>query len=220
MINPASLLIIPRIAEICLSLAGLAFLLPLFAALALLVKLSSRGPVFFRQKRIGRGGSEFILYKFRSMRSDAGGVRLTARDDARLTRVGKWLRRYKLDELPQLWNVLRGEMSFVGPRPEVPEYVDFKDPRWHEILAVRPGITDPVALRLHNEEQLLAAVEDKEAFYTAVLQPFKLHGWAAYARHKTWKTDLSILLRTFKVILLPDTADAPTPEELSMAAVD
>jgi len=211
---------LPRTAEICLALAGLVFLIPLFAMLAVGIKTSSHGPVLFRQKRIGRRGNEFVLYKFRSMRSDADGLKLTARDDARLTRAGKWLRRYKLDELPQLWNVLRGEMSFVGPRPEVPEYVDLKDPLWQEILAVRPGITDPVALRLRNEEQLLASVEDKEAFYAEILQPFKLRGWAEYARQKAWKTDLSILLRTFKVILLPKTTNEPTPEELSVAAID
>jgi lipopolysaccharide/colanic/teichoic acid biosynthesis glycosyltransferase len=209
-----------RTAEIGLSLAGLVFLFPLLAAIALLIKSTSRGPVLFRQKRIGRGGGEFILYKFRSMRSDAGGLKLTAEGDARLTGIGRWLRRYKLDELPQLWNVFQGEMSFVGPRPEVSEYVDLKNPRWQEILKIRPGITDPVALRLRNEEQLLAAVEDREAFYIETLQPFKLRGWAEYARQKTWKTDLTVLLRTFKVILLPETADAPTPEELSVAPID
>jgi lipopolysaccharide/colanic/teichoic acid biosynthesis glycosyltransferase len=211
---------LPRAAEICLSLAGLALLSPLFAALAVIVKSSSKGTIFFRQKRIGLGGSEFVLYKFRSMRSDAEGLKLTARDDQRLTRAGKWLRRYKLDELPQLWNVFRGEMSFVGPRPEVAEYVDLKNPLWQEILRVRPGITDPIALRLRNEEQLLASVEDKEAFYTEILQPFKLHGWAEYARHKTWKTDLSVLFRTFKVILLPNSAAPPTREEMSVAVID
>jgi lipopolysaccharide/colanic/teichoic acid biosynthesis glycosyltransferase len=211
---------LPRAAEICLSLAGLALLFPLFVVLAVIVKSSSKGTVFFRQKRIGRGGSEFVLYKFRSMRSDSEGLRLTAQDDRRLTRAGKWLRRYKLDELPQLWNVLRGEMSLVGPRPEVAEYVDLKNPLWQEILSVRPGITDPATLRLHNEEQLLASVEDKEAFYTEILQPFKLRGWAECARHKTWKSDLSIILRTFKVILLPRSVAPPSVEELSVAVID
>ena len=211
---------LPSTAEICLALAGLVVLFPLFAALALLVKASSKGAVFFRQKRIGLGGSEFVLYKFRSMRSNSEGLKLTAEGDRRLTRVGKWLRRYKLDELPQLWNVLRGDMSFVGPRPEVVEYVDLKNPLWQEILRVRPGMTDPATLRLRNEEQLLAAVEDKEAFYTEILQPFKLRGWAECARQKTWRSDLSIILRTFKVILLPSAAAPPTIEELSMAAID
>jgi lipopolysaccharide/colanic/teichoic acid biosynthesis glycosyltransferase len=207
---------VTRTAEICLSMAGLIFLLPLFAALAVLVKTTSKGAILFRQKRVGRGGQEFTLYKFRSMRSDAAGIRLTTENDSRLTSVGGWLRRYKLDELPQLWNVLRGEMSFVGPRPEVAQYVDPQSPLWREILKTRPGMTDPVTLRLRNEERLLASVEDREAFYIEVLQPFKLRGWAAYARDKTLKSDLRILAQTFKVILLPDETDAPTPEELSL----
>lgn len=203
-----------RTTEICLSLAGLLLLFPLFVTLAVVVKSTSRGTVFFRQARMGRGGRRFTLYKFRSMRINAGGVNLTARDDCRLTAAGKYMRRYKLDELPQLWNVVRGEMSLVGPRPEVAEYVDLENPLWREILEIRPGITDPVALRLRNEETLLASVADKEAFYTEILQPYKLRGWAEYARQKTWKTDLHILFRTFKVILLPKTAAPPTPEEL------
>ncbi len=211
---------LPRTAEICLSLAGLALLSPLFLVIAVLIKLSSHGAVFFRQKRIGLKGEKFVLYKFRSMRSDSEGLKLTAEDDCRLTRIGKRLRRYKFDELPQLWSVARGDMSLVGPRPEVPEYVDLRNPLWREILSVRPGITDPVALRLRNEEHLLASVADKETFYTEVLQPFKLRGWAEYARRKTWKTDLLILLRTFEVILLPNTAAPPTSEELSVVIVD
>ena len=205
---------IPRGAEICLSLAALALCLPLFIGLAVLIKATSRGTILFRQKRVGRGGREFTLYKFRSMRCGADGLRLTAAGDARLTTFGGWLRRSKLDELPQLWNVLRGEMSLVGPRPEVAEYVRLENPLWREILTVRPGITDPVALRLRNEELLLAAVDDREAFYRQTLQPFKLRGWAQYARQKTLKSDVRILAQTFKVIILPARAHAPTPEEL------
>jgi lipopolysaccharide/colanic/teichoic acid biosynthesis glycosyltransferase len=213
-----------RPAEICLSLAGLILLFPLFITLAVVVKSTSRGTVFFRQARVGRGGREFTLLKFRSMRAGggggAGGVNLTAQDDRRLTSAGKYMRRYKLDELPQLWNVVRGEMSLVGPRPEVPEYVDTENPLWREILEIRPGITDPVALRLRNEEQLLASVADKEAFYTEILLPYKLRGWAEYARAKTRRTDLQILVRTLKVVILPKTAAPPTLEELSVAILD
>lgn len=211
---------LPRTAEIFLALAGLVLLLPLFIAIPVLIKSSSHGSVLFCQTRVGRRGNSFTLFKFRTMRSDAGGLKLTALDDERLTRAGKFLRQYKLDELPQLWNVLRGEMSFAGARPEVPEYVDVHNPLWQEILEVRPGITDPIALKLRNEELLLASVEDKEAFYTEILQPFKLRGWAHYARHKTWKTDLLVIFQTFKVILLPKTAPPPTLEELSVAIVD
>jgi lipopolysaccharide/colanic/teichoic acid biosynthesis glycosyltransferase len=185
-----------------------------------MIKSSSRGPVLFRQRRVGLDGNEFVLYKFRSMRNNSNGLKLTAQNDERLTPVGKWLRRYKFDEFPQLWNVVRGEMSFVGPRPEVPEYVDLANPLWREILAVRPGITDPVTLRLRNEEQLLASVEDKEAFYVEVLLPFKLQGWAEYARHKTLKTDVRTLFRTFKVILPPNTAPPRAPDESSVAVTD
>lgn len=211
---------IPRTAEICLALAGLIVFGTLFLPIAAGIKLVSRNPILFRQKRVGRRGREFILYKFRSMQTWSTGLKLTAADDYRLTRTGKWLRRSKLDELPQLWNVLRGEMSFVGPRPEVPEYVDLQNPLWNEILSVRPGMTDPVVLQLRNEEQLLASVEDRETFYLEVLQPFKLRGWAWFVRNKTWKTDLWILGRTFKMILLPQTVPPLTREELLLATAD
>jgi len=209
-----------RPAEVILALAGMVFLLPLFLAIPAVIKSTSKGTVFFRQRRIGRRGAEFILYKFRTMHQNSEGIKLTSRNDSRLTPVGRFLRQYKLDELPQLWNVLRGEMSFAGPRPEVSEYVDLKCPLWREILAVRPGISDPVALKFRNEEQLLAEVEDKEKFYTEVLLPFKLRGWAEYARHKTWRTDLSVIFRTLKVILLPRTAPPPTREELTVAVIE
>ena len=209
-----------RVSEICFASAGLLLLAPVLILFAFMIKSSSRGPVLFRQKRVGRGGSEFVLYKFRSMRSNSNGLKLTAQNDDRLTPVGKWLRRYKFDELPQLWNVVRGEMSFVGPRPEVPEYVDPEAPLWREILSVRPGITDPVALQLRNEEQLLASVDDKEAFYVEVLLPFKLEGWAQYARQKTWKTDVRILFRTFQIILPSNAAPPPFSEKSSVAIPD
>lgn len=205
---------IPRSAEISLTIAGFFFLLPLLLVIFLLVKFSSRGSVIFRQNRVGLGGKEFVLYKFRSMRDKADGVRLTATGDSRLTPIGKRLRHYKLDELPQLWNVLRGEMSLVGPRPEVPEYVDLENPLWREILSVRPGITDPISIRLRNEEKLLSEAENKEIFYKEILLPFKLRGWAEYARRKSFRNDFYIILETFKAILLPHTVPTPTLDEL------
>ncbi|MCD9189499.1 MAG: sugar transferase [Pyrinomonadaceae bacterium] len=208
---------ISRPAEIALTIAGIFLLSPLFLLIPLLIKFSSHGAVLFRQKRVGLGGKEFVLYKFRSMHDKAGGVRLTATNDLRLTKVGKWLRRYKLDELPQLWNVLRGEMSLVGPRPEVPEYVDLENPLWNEILSVRPGITDPISIRLRNEERLLSKAENKEIFYKEILLPFKLRGWAEYARRKSFGNDLSIILKTFKAILLPNTVPPPTLDELMIS---
>lgn len=211
---------IPRSCEFALALGGLLSLLPLLALVALLIKMTSKGAVIFSQVRVGRGGREFKIYKFRTMRAARRGVNLTSAGDNRVTTVGKWLRKLKIDELPQLMNVLRGEMSLVGPRPEVPEYVDLKNPLWQEILAARPGLTDPVTLRLRNEEHLLAAVEDKEAFYIQTLQPFKLREGAWFVRTKTWKTDLRVIFSTFVAIVLPQTAPLPSQEELRLALID
>ncbi|MCU0240104.1 MAG: sugar transferase [Pyrinomonadaceae bacterium] len=211
---------LPRVAEIFLAFAGLLFFLPIFLAISVLIKLSSHGSVLFCQTRIGQYGNSFTLYKFRTMRSDAEGLKLTSSDDIRITPTGKFLRQYKLDELPQLWNVLCGEMSFVGSRPEVPDYVHLENPLWQEVLEIRPGITDPITLKLRNEEQLLTTVDDKETFYTEILLPYKLRGWANYAKHKTWKTDLLVIFQTFKSILLPTTVQPVTCEELSVAIID
>ena len=170
---------IPRVGEAVAALAALLVLSPLICAAALAVAISSRGPVLFRQRRMGRSGREFLLYKLRTMRvqTAAAGPQVTARDDERVTRVGKFLRRTKLDELPELWNVFKGDMSLIGPRPEVPRYVDLSNPQWRLVLEARPGLTDPVTLRLRQEEVLLARVEgDREQFYLKTLQPFKLRG--------------------------------------------
>jgi lipopolysaccharide/colanic/teichoic acid biosynthesis glycosyltransferase len=206
---------LPRAFECLLAIFGLIFLSPILLACALLVYLSSPGGVFFRQQRVGRGGQTFTLYKFRTMVVSKGGLLVTASTDGRITKIGRVLRQWKLDELPELYNVLRGEMSFVGPRPEVPELVDFSNPAWETILRARPGITDPVTLRLRNEEAVLAAVEDKEAFYRDVIQPFKINGYLEYLRTKSLKNDLRIVAQTFKVIALPQTAPPLTLEELS-----
>lgn len=211
---------IPRSFEMLIALAGLIAFLPLLAFVAALIKLTSRGPVLFRQKRVGRFGREFTLYKFRTMRVANQGLKVTAAGDRRITKVGKWLRKTKVDELPELWNVLVGEMSFVGPRPEVPEYVDLRNPLWQQILSCRPGITDPVTLRLRNEEKLLALVEDKEEFYETVLQPYKLRGYVWFITHKSWKTDIRIIGRTIAVVLLPQIAPPPTKEEMQIALAE
>ena len=128
-----------------------------------------------------------------------------------MTPVGKLLRKTKLDELPELWNVLKGDMSLVGPRPEVPRYVDLASPAWRLVLEARPGITDPVTMILRNEEALLAKVEgDRELFYLETLQPFKLEGYAEYLRGRNWWTDVKVLWKTFVVVLLPGKALPPT----------
>jgi lipopolysaccharide/colanic/teichoic acid biosynthesis glycosyltransferase len=206
---------IPRAVEAVVALLGLVFAAPLVALSALAVVVGSGRPVFFRQQRVGWRGREFTLYKLRTMRAASGGAQVTAAGDARVTRVGRVLRKTKLDELPGLWNVLRGEMSLVGPRPEVPRYVDQKSAAWRLVLEARPGLTDPVTLRLRNEEALLAEVRgDRERFYTEALQPYKLAGYAEYLRARTWRVDAGILWRTALAVVLPRKAPPPTLAEV------
>jgi lipopolysaccharide/colanic/teichoic acid biosynthesis glycosyltransferase len=197
---------LPRGADVLLSALGLVVTSPILALSAAAIALTSRGPVLFRQLRVGRDGEPFTLVKFRTMRSSPGRA-VTARDDPRITRVGRLLRRTKLDELPELWNVLRGEMSLVGPRPEVPELVDRESPVWREILRVRPGVTDPVTLQLRDEESLMAGVSgDRDRYYREVLQPRKLSGYRDYLRRRTWRSDARVLLETGVAVLLPPLA--------------
>jgi lipopolysaccharide/colanic/teichoic acid biosynthesis glycosyltransferase len=192
---------IPRSVEFVLAIVALALLLPLLLVCALLVLLSSPGPMLFCQERVGRGGKVFCLYKFRTMFVTNGGLLVTASTDKRITRIGRFLRKWKMDELPEIYNVLKGEMSFVGPRPEVPELVDLSNTTWDDVLSVRPGITDPVTLTLRNEEAVLAMAEDKELFYKETIQPYKLKGYIEYLNGKSIRTDLVIVARTLKVIL-------------------
>lgn len=208
---------IPRPVEMALAVFGLIALSPLLAVAAALIRLDSRGKILFRQQRVGLNGEMFTMLKFRTMRPVEKGPQITAAGDMRVTRVGRYLRRAKIDELPELWNVLRGDMSFVGPRPEVGEFVDMNDPVWREVLGHRPGITDPVTLRLRNEEQLLAQVIDKERYYREVIQPYKLRGYANFVRDKSWKTDLRIIARTLKAVFLPQSVTTPSKEELQFS---
>lgn len=210
---------LPRGIECLLAVAGLILLGPILLVCAVLVGLSSPGPIFFRQTRIGRYGKPFTLLKFRTMVVSKAGLLVTAATDHRITRIGRILRKWKLDELPEIYNVLIGEMSFVGPRPEVPELVDFGDPAWARVLMARPGITDPVTLSLRNEEAVIATVEDKEAFYREIIQPYKLRGYLAYLETKSLRTDLGIVARTAKVILLPHSA-APKVEKIHLSFIE
>ncbi|MEP7075249.1 MAG: sugar transferase [Acidobacteriota bacterium] len=205
---------IPRGFEIFLAVCGLLIVGPLLAIFTILIVLNSHGPILFRQKRMGTKGQEFVLFKLRTMAIAQNGPMITAADDRRVTKIGKLLRKTKIDELPELWNVLRGDMSFVGPRPEVSEFVDLEDPLWREILEHRPGITDPVTLRLRNEEQLLAKVPDKERYYREVIQPYKLRGYVKFVRDKSWKTDIRIIGRTLRAVAFPKTVKAPSKEEM------
>jgi lipopolysaccharide/colanic/teichoic acid biosynthesis glycosyltransferase len=193
-----------------LAAAGLLVAAPLLLLSAGAVVLTSGRPALYRQRRVGRGGKPFTLVKLRTMRPSSGGAQVTRRDDDRITPVGRLLRRTKLDELPELWNVLRGDMSFVGPRPEVERFVQSDDPQWQEILRVRPGLTDPVTLNLRDEERLLAAVPgDPEAYYRETLQPLKLAGYVAYLRRRTWKTDILVICDTLRTIVVPSRARPP-----------
>lgn len=198
-----------------LALGGLIVSSPLLFLVALLIRSTSPGPVLFHQQRVGRFGKGFELLKFRSMYVGKAGTQVTAKGDARVTRVGVLLRKSKLDELPELWNVARGDLSLVGPRPEVPKYVNLEDPLWQRVLEARPGITDPVTLRLRNEEELLASCEgDPERFYLNTLQPYKLLGYVQYLRKRTWRSDVNVLFRTVLAIIFPAKASPPRLEEI------
>jgi FlaA1/EpsC-like NDP-sugar epimerase/lipopolysaccharide/colanic/teichoic acid biosynthesis glycosyltransferase len=196
---------LPRSVEVLLAGTALLLLSPLLVLIAALVKLTSNGPIFFSQTRVGAGGRTFVMRKFRSMAVHShGGLKVTARDDARMTAVGRVLRKLKLDELPELWHVVRGDMALVGPRPEVPEYIDWADPVSRSVLRARPGITDPMTLRLLNEEDLMADVEtDREAFYRTQLRPFKLRGYRKYLTTRSWRSDLLVLTRSVMAMFAP-----------------
>ena len=186
---------------------GLCAIAPLLAGVAVLVKASSPGPVLFRQRRVGRGGNDFELLKFRTMRASAGGPLITAANDARITRVGAILRRTKLDELPSLVNVLRGDLSFVGPRPEVRKYVQMYPEADRSYLArFRPGVTDPTTIRFRNEEQILANAPDREHAYATEILPVKLRMYRDYLERASFMNDFRVLADTARVILLPSRA--------------
>ncbi|PIM55147.1 sugar transferase [Roseateles chitinivorans] len=192
-----------RLFDIVCAGIGLLLLSPLLLAVAVWVKLDSPGPVMFRQERVGRFGAPFRIHKFRTMRVDAPrlGPQITIGDDARITRSGRWLRASKVDELPQLWDVLRGAMSLVGPRPEVPRYVALYPAELRElVLSVRPGITDPASLSFRNESELLARAEDPEREYVEVVMPMKLRLAADYVRNASLGGDIRLILATLGAI--------------------
>jgi lipopolysaccharide/colanic/teichoic acid biosynthesis glycosyltransferase len=187
-----------------LGVSGAALLLtwPVLAIIAVAVRLDSKGPAFFRQERVGLHGRTFRIHKFRSLRTGVPGALISPTDDPRTTRIGSVLRRTKLDELPQLLDVLAGHMSLVGPRPEVPRYVAM----WPEadrrlILSVRPGMTDPASIALRNEADELAATEDSEAHYVTSLLPRKTAIYADYVRTRNFLGDLAIIARTLRTVV-------------------
>ncbi|MCO6499278.1 MAG: sugar transferase [Vicingus serpentipes] len=191
-----------RIFDIILSLFGLILLFPLFILIALLIIIDSKGGVFYIQKRIGKNGITFNLFKFRTMStgSDKEGLLTVGNRDARITKVGYYLRKYKIDELPQLINVLNGKMSFVGPRPEVSKYVELYTEEQREILKLKPGITDYASLEYFNENELLAMAKNPEAIYINEILPAKIRLNKKYIANKSFITDCTIILKTvFKV---------------------
>lgn len=196
-------MMLKRLLDILLSALGLALLALPLLAIALWVKLDSRGPVLFRQQRVGRFGRPFMIHKFRTMALDAParGPQITVGADPRITRAGQVLRRSKLDELPQLWDVLRGAMSLVGPRPEVPKYVALYPDEMRELLlSVRPGITDLASLQYRDESAVLAAAADPERAYVEQVLPAKLALSSRYVREATLLGDLRLILATLSAL--------------------
>jgi lipopolysaccharide/colanic/teichoic acid biosynthesis glycosyltransferase len=188
-----------RLFDLIIAAFALLLLSPLLLALALIVRLDSPGPVFFRQQRVGRHGVPFRIHKFRTMTHGAAGLSLTVGADPRITRAGAWLRRTRLDELPQLIDVLQGTMSLVGPRPELPRYVaQYPADLRERVLALRPGITDPSSLAFIDEAELLARAADPEREYVQVILPVKLARAAAYAEHASLASDLGVLWATLR----------------------
>jgi lipopolysaccharide/colanic/teichoic acid biosynthesis glycosyltransferase len=192
-----------RIFDFASSLFGLLILLLPLTLIALLIKADSAGPVFFRQVRVGLKGKQFRIYKFRTMRSDAEkmGLQITVGRDPRITRIGTFLRKYKVDELPQLINVLLGEMSLVGPRPEVPRYVEcYSESERRLVLSVRPGITDLASIEFRNENALLEGVDNPDEVYRTRILPSKMRFYLRYVETQSLWLDFKILIRTLVAI--------------------
>ena len=191
-----------RLFDIVSSGIGLLCLAPVFVVMAIWIKLDSRGPVFYRQTRVGRYGRDFRIFKFRSMRvgSDKGRQITVGEKDPRITRFGYFIRRYKIDELPQLINVFLGDMAIVGPRPEVRKYVDLYSEEQRKVFQVRPGITDLASIKYRNENELLSQVDDPDTYYIDVIMPDKLTINLEYIRHQSFMGDIKIIFNTlFKI---------------------
>lgn len=196
-----------RVFDVVVSLAGLIILVPFLLVVAVIIKLDSPGPVFFKQQRIGRRFRPFWIYKFRTMRNDAGdALPLTVGADARITRSGEFLRRSKIDELPQLINILKGDMSIVGPRPEVPRYVEAFRRDYEEILRMRPGLTDLASLKYRDEAALLGQSPDPEGEYLRSLLPDKIRLAKEYIRRSSLLFDLQLIFNTLHKVIFPRSA--------------
>ena len=192
-----------RLFDIVASGCGLLVLSPVLLIVAIWIKLDSHGPVFYRQVRVGYKNKDFQIFKFRSMRigSDKGSLVTIGGRDPRITRSGYFIRKYKLDELPQLINVFIGDMSLVGPRPEVRHYVDYWTPEQMHVLDVRPGITDPASIKFRNENELMGMAEDPEDYYINVIMQEKIRLYLEYVENASFLYDLKLIFKTFKVII-------------------
>ena len=192
-----------RLFDIVASGLGLIVLSPLFIILAIWIKLDSKGPVFYRQVRVGYNNKDFRIFKFRSMRvgADKGSLVTIGGHDPRVTRSGCFIRKFKFDELPQLINVFLGDMSLVGPRPEVRHYVDYWTPEQMHVLDVRPGITDPASIKFRNENELMERTEDPEKYYVEVIMQEKIKLYLEYVEKHSFFYDLGLIFKTFWVIV-------------------
>lgn len=192
-----------RLFDIVASVCGLLLLSPVFLVIATWIKLDSKGSVFYRQVRVGRNNKDFRIFKFRSMRveADKGSLVTIGGRDPRITRSGYFIRKYKLDEFPQLINVFLGEMSLVGPRPEVRHYVNYWTPEQMHVLDVRPGITDPASIKFRNENELMENAEDPEEYYINVIMQEKIKLYLEYVKNTSFWYDIKLIFQTFKVII-------------------
>jgi len=193
-----------RLFDFIASFFGLILLTPIFVLSALWIKIDSRGPIFFRQERVGFQGSLFRIHKFRTMvlNAEKKGKQITVGADSRITTVGSFLRKYKLDELPQLIDVLAGDMSLVGPRPEVSKYIDcYSDDEKFDVLSVKPGITDNASIEFRDENELLASSKDPEATYISEVLPKKIALYRQYVRERSFFGDVAIIFKTIFLII-------------------
>ena len=192
-----------RLFDIVVSGLMLIVLSPLFLVLAICIKMDSKGPVFYRQVRVGRNNKDFRIFKFRSMRvgADKGSLVTIGGHDPRITRSGYFIRKYKFDELPQLINVFVGDMSLVGPRPEVRHYVNYWTPEQMHVLDVRPGITDPASIKFRNENELMEKAEDPERFYIEVIMQEKIKLYLEYVEKHSFLYDIGLIIKTIWVIV-------------------
>lgn len=196
-------LVFKRLFDICASIGGLLVLALPFCMVAIIIKLTSKGPVYFRQERVGKNGKTFRIYKFRTMtvNAEAQGMQITVGADRRITKIGQILRKTKVDELPQLINVLKGEMSFVGPRPEVPRYVELYSDYQKNILKIKPGITELASIVYRDENEVLAQSEDPEKTYIEEIMPKKIELNMEYMQKMSFWYDIKLIFKTFAAVV-------------------